>query len=772
MDSKIFCVYNLARGVFLSSNVKIALEAHQPLKMLTVMVNGFALQGDAGLWLTPLLGTPAVPRLFPFDLVYLDSDHRILNAAELVPGVELPPYHTGISSALVLPLHTIQKNHTAVGDRLIVCVQAEMDRLLEAIGAEEGKEGGGGEGIPVGARRSAGAAPVAPAAAFSWIKFAGQTATPPEKAAQPAEKDTQIAKSIEKRPVNGLPKVKSTMASEEPALDRAQESKSQRLSNDGKLPKSPAQGKNGSKLAEKDAAQHSASDNAKPPIPPSVSKQAPPNIAIAEVVLERPKESVSQRATPTEDAPDLFANWVVSPSSAPEWIEQKVDPFIRRPERPTQSQQNQREPSTPSPGPGKRAGATDAGTGARSESRVDFGEPGSNQPKIPGTAVKHELEKAGLHSEQPATPTSATGSQPADTHTGDPKDSALKNPVPRIAIRPASQTTSFTVAQYGMWHVSAPTAIPPAAPLKDASPQLKTYGSATTAAIEKQEGKDTGPEVDRPVLEATAVEEDAATQAASIREALRTISSVARPAQQQISSEIASELRRAETPAATSPALKADRTQNAELVTPAPQFRSELREQAPHQVTQPASPPPQTRSISAGAVAQMAAPSAPAPTSKQTPSRRRERGILGRLPRILKADTDGTNLATRFKRWFNPASLPSDRRRANRRYVPGMVAHYYTGGAPIPHEVADISLSGFYILTEDSWMPDTMIQMTLQKPCGNDGRKQSVTVLSRVVRRGSDGVAAEFVMPESLEHYGHDVHPSQTTDKFALVRFL
>ena len=138
-----------------------------------------------------------------------------------------------------------------------------------------------------------------------------------------------------------------------------------------------------------------------------------------------------------------------------------------------------------------------------------------------------------------------------------------------------------------------------------------------------------------------------------------------------------------------------------------------------------------------------------------------------------KSRTQVPSLGTRFKRWLNPATpISSDRRRAYRRYVPGMVAHYYTGGAPKPHDVADISMTGFYLLTEDRWMPDTMIQMTLQKPCARGERKQSIMVLSRIVRRGSDGIAAEFVMPESLDPHSHDVQPSQTTDRFALARFL
>jgi hypothetical protein len=47
-----------------------------------------------------------------------------------------------------------------------------------------------------------------------------------------------------------------------------------------------------------------------------------------------------------------------------------------------------------------------------------------------------------------------------------------------------------------------------------------------------------------------------------------------------------------------------------------------------------------------------------------------------------------------------------------------------------------------------------------------------MNVLSRIVRRGSDGVAIEFIMPEALSHISHDIQPSQATDKISLARFL
>ena len=76
MDTKVFCVYNLARGVFLSSKVTAADGVNDPLKILKVLVSGLGLDKESGLWICPLSAMPSVPRLFPFDLIYLDGDQR------------------------------------------------------------------------------------------------------------------------------------------------------------------------------------------------------------------------------------------------------------------------------------------------------------------------------------------------------------------------------------------------------------------------------------------------------------------------------------------------------------------------------------------------------------------------------------------------------------------------------------------------------------------------------------------------------------------------
>jgi hypothetical protein len=153
-------------------------------------------------------------------------------------------------------------------------------------------------------------------------------------------------------------------------------------------------------------------------------------------------------------------------------------------------------------------------------------------------------------------------------------------------------------------------------------------------------------------------------------------------------------------------------------------------------------------------------------------SRRRNAMMTIQFPRWLQLDFM-KNPIQRFRHWFNAEPPASDRRKSDRRQVPGLVAYYWTGGAPIEHKIANISETGFYLITEDRWIKETMLQMTLQRTPAKDGRpRQSLAVLTKVVRRGRDGVGHEFVMKESLDHDTREALPARGTDKLALGRFL
>jgi hypothetical protein len=117
--------------------------------------------------------------------------------------------------------------------------------------------------------------------------------------------------------------------------------------------------------------------------------------------------------------------------------------------------------------------------------------------------------------------------------------------------------------------------------------------------------------------------------------------------------------------------------------------------------------------------------------------------------------------------------LSSDRRRATRHPLPGLVAYYWTGSTPRAYQIADISSSGFYVLTEERWFPGTVVLMTLQRT-DNAGKNldDSIAVQSRVVRWGSDGLGLAFVLSKALDPNSGESIRENGADKKMLERFL
>ncbi|HUD54455.1 MAG TPA: hypothetical protein VMR02_04460 [Terracidiphilus sp.] len=109
----------------------------------------------------------------------------------------------------------------------------------------------------------------------------------------------------------------------------------------------------------------------------------------------------------------------------------------------------------------------------------------------------------------------------------------------------------------------------------------------------------------------------------------------------------------------------------------------------------------------------------------------------------------------RLLRWLFPelvigeAERPRDRRRADRQSLPGLIAYYFTGGAPEPHKISNISVTGFYLHTDERWMPGTVVRMTLQR-VGSKGDDPSdiISVNSKIVRWGADGEGFEFILTD------------------------
>jgi hypothetical protein len=121
-----------------------------------------------------------------------------------------------------------------------------------------------------------------------------------------------------------------------------------------------------------------------------------------------------------------------------------------------------------------------------------------------------------------------------------------------------------------------------------------------------------------------------------------------------------------------------------------------------------------------------------------------------------------------LQRWWSP-----DPRKAPREPVAGLAAYYWTGGAPKAHSIKDISSSGLYIVTEERWYPGTLILMTLQQTDkGDKTTERSISVHSRAVRCGSDGVGLQFILNnDPLAGKGSE-HLVDGVDRRELERFL
>jgi hypothetical protein len=696
MKTRVFSAFNLARGVLLNCKLAIADNGHQPLKLLDIVISGMGMDATAGLWLTPLHAIPAVPRVFPFDLIYLDKDYRVLETAEMGPGIDFPTFRADVASALVLPSDTLRSSQTASSDRLIVCPASDLQTLLAASGVSQPSK-----------------APELRAATLSATDMAG----PPTIELTP------------ERPLPGLsgPSLEHSIlgAVAEPAAPAAS------AATVG-LVEPPAPARNIQSDVKK-IPEQSASGHQHEPLPPG------PFLEIADAVFERPRKVQAAIIEHHVDPEDLFSNWIVSPSPG------------TRAERPS--------PAPPGAAPPKAA-APEVAAPARN------GKQNGTGPSASANAPVEQSASTVRDNPAPVAKSKTTSREKLPTPSA-----------PSVGIPQLPPASTFTAIPYGMWQVSLPTAVAPVlAPSqfpnqfsskpvpatngRNSAKQAKSVPAPPAAA--KVADVSAEPTPSKPASPPAALKSEAATQVAS--------SASAPKSQTATTSRVESE----KLESAAKPGL-ADRN-SAEMLAPGDFLASLQRKLEKIQRSKPATVPPSEHANEGSLAAGPPKSSSPAATplvqpattnsnlrSKPAPSPTQPKAKIESLPGGLRS---------KFKHWLNPVATPSDRRRALRRYVPGMVAHYFTGGAPKPKDVADISMSGMYLLTDDRWMPGTMIQMTLQKPCAQGERKQSMNVLSRIVRRGSDGVAIEFIMPEALSHISHDIQPSQATDKVSLARFL
>lgn len=79
----------------------------------------------------PSQGVHTIGVLFAIDLIYLDSNYRVIHLVESFGTFRVGPIRRNCSSVLELPTRTIYSSQTQVGDELLICSPEEMEEYLK-----------------------------------------------------------------------------------------------------------------------------------------------------------------------------------------------------------------------------------------------------------------------------------------------------------------------------------------------------------------------------------------------------------------------------------------------------------------------------------------------------------------------------------------------------------------------------------------------------------------------------------------------------------------
>lgn len=131
MQTSEYRIFHETRENYLAPRIVPVNTQSDPLKTLKVLVEGLAGDQQTGVWLTPLKALPAVPRLSPYDLAYLDGEGRIVSTLELAPSDPFPRHLNEAASALILPWRTLSTSQIQPGDRVVLRLAEKTLPLTE-----------------------------------------------------------------------------------------------------------------------------------------------------------------------------------------------------------------------------------------------------------------------------------------------------------------------------------------------------------------------------------------------------------------------------------------------------------------------------------------------------------------------------------------------------------------------------------------------------------------------------------------------------------------
>ena len=595
MDPESYCVYNVTRNALLSERVVSVSEPQTPSQLLALVMNGPGRDPRLCIRFTDVSIAPEIPRLFAFDVAYLDSEQRILKVADIGPGTPFPPLPDGVASILFLSDQLLPKSNTEAGDYIRICTEAELAALLRAT------------------------------AQFETVEAPGW----PVEAAGPSIPPDPFAGSLIYLPTSGTPQVSEVfLASRSPQPEAPL------------LPSEEASAEPFANLADST---------------PAVSDEPPP-VTFHEI--QSPQEVDPNRPiSSTHLSPRFFETAFIQapPTEKPLDETQRQQPLVSQP------------------------------------SQLPF------SLKAVIQFVDDQLRREQEQQEQ-----------------------GLTHALPEEKTEPASTPVAKTFARPEIQEQPPLTDKPPSSSAREERDEILP-GLSTAYIPELLEIHETA--IGEPESESEQAHPLSLPEIAS-----EEIAPLPLPTPKQLQASVSLQHGQIPEPAGkTAPQL------------PSPPAVKPL--------------PSNVRGLP------------PAPANLNPEVERATRTFLKeKLP-----------FAARVQRWLagESISLSGNRRRGERVALPGLVAFYFTGGAPKPHEIVNISTSGLYLRSKELWSLNTLVRMTLERLDAERGEKKSISVLARVVRVDDGGIGHEFVTTEVLARIAaRDFLPQQGTNRKELEKFL
>ena len=126
---KVLYAFNISRQSFINLGV---LAADTPWARLRGLLGRLRLKSDEAVWVIPSRGIHTFGLLFHIDVIYLDSEFRVVHLIENLGPLRIAPLRLHAASVLELPPGSIYRSDTQVGDRLLIKPPDQLGRYLES----------------------------------------------------------------------------------------------------------------------------------------------------------------------------------------------------------------------------------------------------------------------------------------------------------------------------------------------------------------------------------------------------------------------------------------------------------------------------------------------------------------------------------------------------------------------------------------------------------------------------------------------------------------